>query len=70
MPKKKIYEKTDYHFWNWWENVYKQELNRLEQWKHPGSIPDPDSYDFKKRELLQAYFYGLCDGRNRVNEGY
>ena len=32
-------------------------------------MPEPDSKDWNRRLKLQAYYYGLCDGRNRVNEG-
>lgn len=63
------FKKGDKYFWFWWENIYKQELDNFVRWKHPNTIPEPNSSDWNRRLILQAYFYGLCDGRKRVNEG-
>jgi hypothetical protein len=68
MPKQ-IYKKNDSYFWMWWENIYKKELDNFQRWKNPLTIPDPDSTDSNRRLKLQAYYYGLCDGRKRINEG-
>ena len=63
------YEKGDKYFWIWWETKYKKELDNFVRWKHPYTIPEPNSKDWNRRLILQAYFHGLCDGRHRINEG-
>ncbi len=68
MPRQK-YQKGDFYFWMWWENIYKKELDNFNRWKHPNTIPEPDSKDWNRRLILQAYYHGLCDGRSRINEG-
>ena len=68
MPRHK-YQKSDHYFWMWWEKIYKKELDNFQRWKSPLTIPEPDSKDWNRRLKLQAYYYGLCDGRERVNEG-
>lgn len=68
MPRQK-YQKGNFYFWMWWENIYKKELDNFNRWKHPNTIPEPDSKDWNRRLILQAYYYGLCDGRSRINEG-
>ena len=50
------YEKGDKYFWIWWETKYKKELDNFVKWKHPTTIPEPDSKDWNRRLILQAYF--------------
>ena len=68
MPRHK-YQKNDNYFWMWWETIYKKELDNFQRWKSPLNMPEPDSKDWNRRFKLQAYYYGLCDGRSRVNDG-
>ena len=68
MPRHK-YQKGDYYFWIWWENIYKKELDNFSKWKKPSTIPEPGSKYWIRRENLQSYYHGLCDGRKRINEG-
>ena len=49
--------------------ILKNELDNFQSWKHPGTCPNPDSKFWNRRIQLQAYYYGLCDGRKRINEG-
>ena len=46
MPRHK-YQKGDFYFWIWWETIYRNELDNFEKWKHPLTIPGPDSNDWK-----------------------
>ncbi len=68
MPKHK-YEKNNYYFWMWWEKIYEKELDNFERWKNPATVPNPNSIYWDRKLKLQAYYYGLCDGRKRLNEG-
>jgi hypothetical protein len=63
------YAKSDYYFYIWWETKYKKELDNFNKWKNPLKIPEVNSEDWNRRLLLQAYYYGLCDGRKRENNG-
>ena len=63
------YIRGDYHFWIWWEKIYKKELENFIRWKDPKTIPYPDSKDWNRRLILQAYYNGLCDGREETNDG-
>ena len=68
MPRHK-YQKNDHYFWMWWETIYKKELDNFQRWKSPLNMPKDGSTDWDRRLKLQAYYYGLCDGRSRVNDG-
>jgi hypothetical protein len=63
------YQKGDYHFYIWWNNVYKKELHYYKLWEKADTIPKNGSEAAIRREILQAYYHGLCDGRKKVNSG-
>ena len=65
MPKQ-IYVDDDSHFYVWWQNVYKEEMDLYDRWSKPGGMFDGD---YKRWEILRAYFRGLVHGRQRINDG-
>jgi hypothetical protein len=62
MPKQ-IYVDDDQHFYLWWVDIYKDEMQLYERWCAPGLMFD---HDYKRWGILRAYFKGLVHGRNRV----
>lgn len=62
---KQYYKDDQYHFYQWWKDVYQQEMDLYERWSSTGAMLDGD---YKRWEILRAYFRGLCHGRKRVTE--
>jgi hypothetical protein len=63
------YQRGDYHFYIWWEFVYKKELDNFKLWTNGETIPAYGSDDAIRRDILQAYYHGLCDARKKLNDG-
>ena len=61
MPKK-LYQDSDYYFYQWWKTVYQDEMHLYDKFSKPDPINESD---FKRWEILRAYFRGLVDGRRR-----
>ena len=61
------YENNERAFYNWWNNIYQEEMELYYKFSTPKS--DITQRDYIKWGKLKAYYYGLCDGRKRLNDG-
>ena len=63
MPKL-TYKKKDYYFYKWWSEIYKEQMDLYEKFSKSQLTARTTDRDFQEWNILHAYYFGLCDGRN------
>ena len=62
-----VWSKNQGAFYRWWRNIYKEDMDLLYLFSTPTATITQT--DYIKWGKLYGYYFGLCDGRRRVNDG-